>query len=100
MSPGGHPRRGFAFAWKSSPDPKAARRLAAAVNVPHRQICRLEVATEALGVEQRAGGAVLGKLAAERFEAGAVARKRQRQRLVFLEAVRDELRKPGRLQHA
>jgi hypothetical protein len=47
-------------------DPEAAWRLAAAMDVPHGLIGRLDMAVESVGIEQRARIAILSEPAADR----------------------------------
>src|SRR6266581_8779642 len=73
-------------------DTEAFRRLAALPRVDHRRICRLDVAGQARGIEQRMAGPALGQPLAQRAEQRRVAGKVQGKGLLFLKTVGDQLR--------
>src|SRR5262245_43850809 len=71
---------------------KALGCFAALPGLPHGRIRRLDMATEAAGVEQRMGEPVGGKPSAQLADEPRVGGKPQRQRLIVGERGRDQLR--------
>src|SRR5712692_540527 len=81
-------------------DLEASRGFAAAVDVPHGGVGRLDMTAEPIGVEQRAREAIRRELAPDRLQPRRFGGELERQRLVFLEIARDELRQPCRVELA
>ncbi len=80
--------------------PEASRRFTAAVDIPHGLVGRLDVPAEPFGVEQRTLEAIRRELAPDRLQQGRFGGELERQRLVFLEILRDELRQPCGVEQA
>src|SRR5712691_8122467 len=76
------------------------RRLASLINVPYFQVGRLDMPTEPVVVEQRTRGAILRELAPDRLQQGRFGGELERQRLVFMQTIRDKLRQPCRVEQA
>src|SRR6185436_8180406 len=79
---------------------EAARWLASLRDVQHGCIGRLEMAAEAVGIEQRMREPVGVELAANRLKQGRIAGEFQRQRLVVIERRGHQLRKTDGVQKA
>src|SRR6266567_4111508 len=81
-------------------DLEVSRGFAAAVDVPHGGVGRLDMTAEPVGVEQWTAEAVLRELAPDRLQPGSFGGESESEPLVFLEIARDQLRQPCRVEQA